>query len=220
VRDDAWLTQRLGRPAFVVEPGDDAGALPGGAGFFHAKVPASDVARVGALEACGFRVVDLNLTLRREPSPLPAPALPVVEAGPEHRDAVLDIAVREQRSSRFHLDPAIPDDAAAAIKRDWAAAVLDGERGERMLVALDGDAVVGYIAAAAGGDAAVIDLIAVRAGHRSGGAGASLVAAVAEGGARAVEVGTQAANVGALRFYERLGFRAIASRYVLHLHRG
>jgi ribosomal protein S18 acetylase RimI-like enzyme len=219
VREDAWLARRLGRPAFVLDPGDDPVALPDG--FLQAKVPAGDVARVGLLEAAGFRVVDVNLTLRREPAPLAAGALlPVVAARPAHRDAVLRIAALDQRSSRFHLDPAIPDDVAAAIKRDWAAAVMDGERGAGMLVALDGDDVAGYLAAGTRGDAAVIDLIAVRSGRRSAGAGSALVAALARGGARPVEVGTQAANVGALRFYERLGFRAIDSRYVLHLHRG
>jgi ribosomal protein S18 acetylase RimI-like enzyme len=212
VRPDAWLAERLGRPAFTLGEGDDPGALPG-PGFYQAKVPGADVARVHALEAAGFRVVDVNVTLRRAPGPLTAPdGVSVADARPGQRAAVLEIATRHFGVSRFHMDPAIPDAVASAIKRDWAAAVLDGERGDRMLVAEAGGAVAGFLALAAD----VIDLIAVRTPGRSAGAGRALVAAVAD---RELTVGTQIANTGALRFYERLGFTTVDTRYVLHLHR-
>jgi ribosomal protein S18 acetylase RimI-like enzyme len=213
VREDAWLGARLGRPAFTVED-EDAPEAAQRPGFYQAKVDCDDVERVGALEGAGFRVIDVNVTLRREAGPLAAaPAVRVAGARVEQRDAVLEIATGHFGVSRFHLDPAIEEATARALKRDWAAAVLDGRRGEGMLVAEVAGAVVGFMALLAG---PVIDLIAVRADARRAGAGRALVAAIAD---RTVTVGTQIANIGALRFYERLGFSAISTRYVLHLHR-
>ncbi len=210
MRTDAWLAERLGRPAYTFE--EDDGPQELGAGFYQAKVDCGDVARVRALENAGFRVVDVNLTLRREPAPFDAPGA-VSVARPAHRAAVMEIAEHGFTTSRFHLDPEIPDAAAAAIKRDWAAALCDSERGETLLVAEAKGAPAGFLGLLEG---AVIDLIAVRADARGSGVGRALVAAVS---GSALTVGTQAANTGALRFYERLGFETVAARYVLHLHR-
>jgi ribosomal protein S18 acetylase RimI-like enzyme len=213
VREDAWLGQRLGRPTFTIEDDDDP-SMATGPGFFQARVDCADVARVRDLEHAGFRVVDVNVTLRREAEPLTNDGdVRVADAAPAQREAVLAIAADHFEVSRFHMDPAISDATASAIKRDWAASVLDGRRGERMLVAEVSGAVAGFLALLAG---PVIDLIAVRTDVRRSGAGRALVAACAD---QTLTVGTQIANTGALRFYERLGFLTVASRYVLHLHR-
>ncbi len=160
MRADDWLGERLGRPAHTLEAGDGAHGLA--SGFYQAKVDCEDIPRVRALENAGFRVVDVNLTLRREPGQFDAPG-PVSVARPAHRAAVMEIAEHGFATSRFHLDPEIPAAAAAAIKRDWAAALCDGERGETLLVAEAGGAATGFLALLEG---SVIDLIAVRADAR------------------------------------------------------
>lgn len=215
MREDAWLAARLGTPCFTVES-DDAPPSLAGEGFWQAKVDCSDVARVGALEEAGFRVVDVNVTLRREAAEPPAAqaGIVVADAQGEDREAVLEIAEHHYDVSRFHLDPHVADDRARLVKRDWAAAVLDGERGERMLVARREGAVAGFLATLAG---PVIDLVAVRTELRGAGIGRALVAALGNG---AIEVGTQGWNTAAIRFYEHLGFRTVSTRYVLHGHGG
>jgi ribosomal protein S18 acetylase RimI-like enzyme len=216
VRADAWLAERLGRPAFTLGDGDE----PRAPGFYQARVDCADLGRLHALEAAGFRVVDVNVTLRREPGPIAASsAVQVATAEPSQRTAVLEIATRDYGVSRFHMDPEIPDATAATIKRDWAEAVLDGRRGERMLVAVAADRVVGFLAVLAAPAARTIDLLAVRTDARRTGAGRALVAALLAGTDRPVQTGTQVANVAAVAFYERLGFETVASQYVLHLHR-
>ena len=217
MREDAWLAARLGTPCFTLEPAD--GPPAPAPGFFQAKVDCGDVARVAALEAAGFRVVDVNVTLRRDDGPLPvAGEWDVGQAREGDRDGVLEIAERDYEVSRFHLDPAIPDASARAIKRDWAAAALDGERGDGMLVARRDGEVAGFLAIAGTEAAKVVDLIAVARSHRSGGAGTALVAALVNESGAPVEAGTQASNTRAIAFYEALGFRTAASRYVLHRH--
>lgn len=216
--EDRWLTARLGRACFTFESGDSSTALTT-AGFHQAKVPCADVRRVRELEDSGFGVIDVRVTLRRVPGNVPAEAgVQVRPARAKDRDTILDIAVHHSDVSRFHMDPEIDPKVAAAIKRDWAAAVLNGERGERMLVAVVGKLTVGFLAVLTRPDARVIDLIAVHADERGAGVGTALVLHLLATSDRPVEVGTQVANVSALRFYERLGFTALSSTYVLHRH--
>src|SRR5687767_5640622 len=134
MREDRWLAERLGRPVYWIEPGDDVSRLSGPA-MYQAKVDADRVEEVSALERAGFSVVDVNLTLARAPGVVDAPDVAVEEARPDHADDVLRIAEQDYRVSRFHMDPDVPDEVARRIKRDWVQAYLDGERGERLLVA-------------------------------------------------------------------------------------
>jgi ribosomal protein S18 acetylase RimI-like enzyme len=219
MREDAWLAARLGCPCYTVEEDDQPPSLASD-GFWQAKVDCADTARVAALEDAGMRVVDVNITLRREAGTIAAPAgVEVGASSADERSAVIALARDDLDVSRFHLDPLIADERARSVKADWAAAVLDGERGEGMLVARRAGRVGGFLAVVRGTDGPVIDLIAVASSDRRAGIGAALVAALVErSGAEPIDVGTQVANTGALRFYERLGFVARGSLYVLHGH--
>ena len=233
MREDAWLSERLGRPAWTIEETDTVDEVRAiGAGFFQAKVATDDVARVGSLEGAGFRTIDVNVTYKREPGGLADgvdravtadgvdPAVTGVrDAGPMDRDAVVAIAERDYSVSRFHLDPQIPDEVARAIKRDWADNFFRGDRGDRLLVADPDGKVIGFLLVLDGTKASVIDLIAVATEARGRGAGRALVRGLAESRPnRPVVAGTQIANVGALRFYERLGFTVEQTQFVLHRH--
>jgi ribosomal protein S18 acetylase RimI-like enzyme len=71
------------------------------------------------------------------------------------------------------------------------------------------------------GTTRVIDLVAVDPARRERGLGRELVARFlrdSEGTCERVQVGTQAANLGAIRFYERLDFVVDATGYDLHMH--
>ena len=137
---DAWLARALGRPAFGLRlplpPAAQLAAalarLPGEALCF-AKVPEGDDASSSALEDCGFRQVDTQVTLERAADPAPAaPRVVVRRAEPRDRDAVLDIAGSCFRFSRFHQDARIGLPVAHAVKRAWAANCLDGKRGSEL----------------------------------------------------------------------------------------
>lgn len=221
MRPDPWLAERLGREAFTVEADDDPGIAPASPSFMQTRVPAADVQRVADLERAGWSVVDVTVTMARDPGTLDGPAGWTVSAARDtDREALLTIAEHDYTVSRFHLDPLIPDAVAGQIKRDWLAACLDGERGNGVLTASDqGGSPAGFLAVLETGGASVIDLVAVSAAARGSGAGHALVAHLVTSARHQVQTGTQIANVRALSFYERLGFRARETRYVLHCHR-
>ena len=125
------------------------------------------------------------------------------------------------------LRDATSQDAAgvAALERDlfgvdaWSLPVVVGELagGDReVVVAVEGDALLGYVCTARGGE--VVDLlrIAVHPGRRREGLASRLLAAVrdraAQAGAERMLLEVSAANDGARAFYVHEGFAEIGRR--------
>jgi GNAT superfamily N-acetyltransferase len=232
--DDAWLSAIFGRAVFRVGTECQADALRAHAhglpaAFYYAKVETTEPGAVRDLGAAGLAVVDVNVTLDRSPAPAASTTtdVHVDDVRPEQHAAVLDIAGRAFRYSRFHLDPLIPRALAHRVKREWIASYLTGRRGERLLVAtLDGRP-VGFLAVLAaeaqGKVARVIDLVATAPEAQGLGVGTALVSAfirVAAPKSDVLRVGTQVANAPSIRLYTRLGFQVARSTYVMHAHVG
>jgi ribosomal protein S18 acetylase RimI-like enzyme len=199
--------------------------------FYYAKAPTRQAGVVAALNAIGFHVVDVNVTLSCAPQVLANPVchngLTVREAEAEDDAAILAIAGSCFRYSRFHLDPAIPLERAHAVKRAWIQSYLEGRRGEQLLVAVAEGRPVGFLAVLERMQHAktcrVIDLVGVDDAYQRCGIGRALVNAFLVECTRrgtAAWVGTQAANIPSLRLYESLGFRVSDTAYVLHAHVG
>ena len=226
---DAWLSGLLGRPAWTVVP--EGGAAPlselskPGAQFATARVDAADTVGAMALQAFGFRAVDMGLTLE-------AGRVEVANGGaarfavPGDRAAVEAIAGSAFRFSRFHLDPMLPKPLADKVKATWAANWFRGTRGDGMVVAEDPQGTVsGFLQLRwAAEERLVIDLIAVRQDCTRRGLARAMIGFVQSHGTgdarrpRGMIVGTQAANIASVRLYESLGFRLRDARFVLHHH--
>ena len=235
---DAWLTATMGRPSFAVHaahaaPADVVKALgahqPPARAFYFAKVPALELEMVKALEGAGFAVVETSLLFERSiasDSGRPVrDSLTVSAYEPRWKNAVLDIAERAFRYSRFHVDSLVGLDTANHVKRTWIESYVDGRRGDTLLVAHHDGRVLGFnamlVAERPDHAAAVIDLIAVAPGDQQRGIGGVMIEAAArhyQSRCTSLEVGTQAANVPSVRLYERLGFRLVRSQFVLHRH--
>lgn len=233
ISEDGWLSARFGHPVYTVDPDTETTELTRHLGAqtrasYQAKVPSERVDRCRALTEAGLYVVDANVTLARTPeAPTdPGAGCTVTDALAKHRAPVLEIAATAFRFSRFHLDPAVPDETASRIKRDWIESYFRGHRGDELLVALVDGAPAGFLAVLAtnnGASVRVIDLVATDRSRRSQGVGGALTRAFlarSVGRCELVQVGTQLANVGATRFYEGFGFTTARTQYVLHGHVG
>jgi ribosomal protein S18 acetylase RimI-like enzyme len=217
-RDD-WLSDVLGFDAYSVTPVSARAAHVPGRALFTCRVPADDIATVGALTDDGFHVVDVNVTLERAGGDGLGDDS-VAPATPAQHEALLDVAGSCFRYSRFHLDRVIPRELADRVKREWLRSYVEGRRGIELLSAGSD----GFLAVLEAPDGArVIDLVGVAAGAQGRGIGEALVSEFARrhgDGGRTLRVGTQAANVPSLRLYEKLGFRVASATYVLHRHAG
>ena len=227
IEHDGWLAERFGHPVWTVRGAASAevrdhAAGHGGPALYQAKVPAREIDTVLDLATAGLGVVNVSVVLARAPGELEgvaADGVEVRELDPARDEGVLDVAAGAFSRSRFHLDPRIPGEVADSIKREWVRSYLRGTRGETAYVAIEDGALVGVLAVLVDGDARVIDLVGVAGAARSRGVGAALLGRFlgdSEGRCERVEVGTQAANEEATRFYERAGFRTARSVYDLH----
>jgi len=191
--------------------------------FLYTKVSTDELEKVSALEKLGFHVVDTALTFEKAVSKRNSLvgncALRFAKLA--DRKSVMEIAEKNFRYSRFHLDPQIDKSLAGRIKSEWAGNYFTGKRGDQMVVATEGERVVGFNQILHGQNGTlVIDLIAVDSVVRRRGVAQDMIAySENESGAFSkIRVGTQAANVASVRLYEKLGFRLIGSQYVLHYH--
>ena len=237
---DTWLAEIFGKPVFratlcATDAAPDIGeavqahAAKHRDAFWFLKLETEHVAQLGALEAAGFRVVDVNVEYSRPTDPAPPGAadtsISVGDARPDEHDAILDIAHTCFSYTRFHQDPAVPETTANQVKRRWIASYLDGARGEQLYAArIDGHP-VGFLAVLTTRSNAdvvsVIDLVGVDRGHQRRGVGQALTCHFIDdwrGRAAELRVGTQVANIPSIRMYTRLGFRISRSQYVLHRH--
>lgn len=233
ISPDTWLTDLLERPAWNVRF-DGTGGSPLAAlkadvearCFATAKAPAADTALVGELQAFGFRVVDMALTLETSLVIATDPNSARF-AVPADRVAVETIAASAFRYSRFHLDPKVPASLAHEVKRAWAGNWFRGTRGDGMVVAEHpARSVAGFLQLLWHGDQLVIDLIAVRPASGRRGLARAMISFAQQHGTgdgrrpRGMIVGTQAANVPSMRLYESAGFRLSDAKFVLHFHGG
>lgn len=238
---DAWLTNVLGIESWNVSTTNliegsnalDISASFRGAAFLTARVPTNNIQVVKRLIELGFYVVDTALTLEFDSrlisetehrSPIFRSSWAVDDAASEDADSVGLIASRALTTSRFHLDPAIPSEVASAIKSEWARNLVMGRRGIRCRIFRDSGGVKGFLGVVEGtGNQGilVIDLIAVSPESQGTGVGAALVRdflELAQAHGVPAQVGTQAANTSAVRFYQRLGFTLTSATYVMHAH--
>lgn len=216
---DPWLSEVMGSAVWsVAGPGE---GTPHGPAMLQARVPAADVETARALCAEGFYPVDMALTLRRDAGAGPPPALPVRPARADERDAVGDLSGRAMTTSRFSLDPGIPEAVAGRVKREWASNCVAGLRGVGVTVVEREGQLAGFLAALDAGGVRVIDLVAVDPAHQGRGVGRALVAdfLMRHGpSADGLAVTTQASNGPSLALYESMGFRLSGAAWALHRH--
>lgn len=221
---DEWLSAQLGRPAYHLKGdchGVEAATLPPEPVFIDAKVRADDTGAIHALERAGFRLGDTNLQFIAHPVTVTSDHAAVRFARPEDRQAVRDIARRTFTFDRFHQDSRVPPEIADELKAVWAENFFAGKRGEWMVIAEDAAGPAGFLQLLRDDDnRLVIDLIGVAKRARRRGLGAAMIAFASRRclPERPVLVGTQAANIASVRFYESLGFRLVAAQHVFHFH--
>ena len=185
-----------------------------------------DVRLFQCLARYNFSFIESQLTFNRSLSKrdLP-PTLSSVEtrlAREGDLEACQEIADAALTQSRYHLDPNIGCQLGKRIKREWVKSNLSGRA--RCYVACIDHKVVGFIhlRETPDEDASVIDLIAVDPSFQRQGVGKSLVNQAfvhywnVMAGHVNLHVSTQAQNVNAVRFYERLGFNLIRLSETFH----
>lgn len=236
VESDRWLSQQLGIPAYQLripkekpKPAEISpllSKLPTNS-FLSTKIPTTRLDWVNTLIHHDFQIIDVNLTFQRKPEGASSSSSSdhhIRSATPVDQRHVLKIASSCFTYSRFHLDTEIPSTKANALKAAWVESYFQKQRGDDLFVVEKQDQILGFLAVLSDPIQSVrtIDLIGIDSNYQKQGLGHALVSwfigSEASKRFANLQVGSQAANLPAVRLYEGLGFRCTSSTYVLHRH--
>jgi len=197
--------------------------------LFVTTVPVDNNNSIERLVANGFVLTDTAVTLQKatqqvvqDPTFVQANSIVYVEAKPSDEESTVRLAEASYVYSRFHSDPLISDSDANRIYAEWTRNYFKGERGDKLLLAKQGDEVVGYLLLIRSEvrNAWIIDLIAVSPDLQKGGIAEKLcrISERLYTDCDYREVGTQLKNIPAIRLYEKLGYRIIQAAHTFHKH--
>jgi len=193
------------------------------------RVSYDDVFDIAAHERNDFWLADVLLTFHLNTDSAKVrshPRLSDIIVCPVRSDdeaVLMDIARCSLRNDHFHRDPRFPKRKCDELFSRWVYNCCHG-LADKVLVATLKDEPVGFIACKIAETENVkhgtIDLIAVSPSYRHKGIGEALVEesvrVFVESGAKSVSVGTQANNIGAVRTYEKIGFRLARTDLTFH----
>jgi GNAT superfamily N-acetyltransferase len=181
---------------------------------------------VWAAENCGFRLVDVRLTLvgefaSKKDIPTASGDVFIRQHTEEDIPHLETIAAKIYTSTRFYFDPNFDEQDASRLYQTWIRKSCQGVS-DQVWVAEDGVGQVGYITCLldADSDSGSVGLFGVHPRGRGKGTGGALVHAALdwflERECRRVQVVTQARNITALALYERMGFTTQEMRLWYH----
>lgn len=180
--------------------------------YFLAR--ADDPATTRLAEDNGFRLVDIRVTLEREPVRLEDQehrSVMVRHVRGQDLSALQAIAENSYHESRFYFDPSFPTPLCDRLYKTWIKVSFEGYA-DAVLVAERDATPIGYVSCHLdeGSSRGKVGLLGVSDEMRGHGVGKSLVFAAIdwfkEQGAQRVLVVTQGRNVVGQRLYQRCGF--------------
>jgi dTDP-4-amino-4,6-dideoxy-D-galactose acyltransferase len=165
-------------------------------------------------------LVDTKLTFEKVINEHPSDQNPRIESytGPA-TPKLIDLAVQSGQYSRFKKDPRL-NPHFIDMYRMWIEKSVEGKLADVVLVALDGDALNGFVTIKKNDNKSIVGLIAVDEAVRGKGIGKELLLAVENWGrlnnCNVISINTQEENSGACNFYRKTGYDVAKSQYVFH----
>jgi ribosomal protein S18 acetylase RimI-like enzyme len=209
-------------------------AQAAGAVTIHTRIPLDNISGIHALEATGFRVMEVQslwlFDLTRQAVPQPQSGHVVRALRPDDADEAIALArgAYTDTPDRFHADQHLPLTAADALYADWIRNCTTGEEADYMMVVEAGGHVVGFGTLRYwddhGGACNVrigqLLLGAVDPAYREQNINVDVMAGMLrwlkDAGSDLAFVGTQANNISSLISMTKLGWRPVHSALGLH----
>lgn len=187
----------------------------------YVRVATDDIAGIRTVERSGGRLVDTRMVFECDLGRLPEmdpESFPVRPHHPKDTDRLLAIAASAHTDSRFYADDRLPQEKVGRLYPTWLQESISGNLAKHVFVAELNSNPIGYVTMAGDGQ---IGLIGVHPGARSVGAGTAMIRYVQrtakEANLSRIKVVTQAANVRAMRLYERCGYQVHEAMHTFHI---
>jgi ribosomal protein S18 acetylase RimI-like enzyme len=203
-------------------------AFANGLDVIFSRIPLDDLPTIHALEAKGAILTDILLTFIRDSNleliSQTGVDIKVMFATPSDSSALSRIAAKTFTINHFHADTRLPKNKCAELYSKWASNSLKG-LADAVFVAKRNEEVLGFLTVKIENDCmkgyrkGIIDLVGVKNYFRGIGIGSLLTSRALEWFSDKTDfviVGTQAANVPAVRLYQRMCFVHLMSEATLH----
>lgn len=201
-----------------------------------AKINSNEKTKIRALLNIGFEIWDTNLkfevlgssiTYKRNKKTKGNIQIDFIKEKSEvQRDQLEKIAKESLTFSRFNYDVNLPVGCAQEIKGTWARDIYEGKRGDGLLLALDGNMVVGFLGFIKNSsdiDRYQIDLLAVKSDQQQKKIGTNLLRQfnnlLLNDNSLGI-AGTSILNYPAINLYISFGYKITGSQQILHYHTG
>jgi ribosomal protein S18 acetylase RimI-like enzyme len=201
-----------------------------------AKINSNEKTKIRALLNIGFELWDTNLkfevlgsgiTDKQDEETKGNIQIDFIkEKSVAQRDQLEKIAKESLIFSRFNYDVNLPVGCAQKIKANWARDIYEGKRGDGLLLALDGNKVVGFLGFMKNSnnlDSYQIDLLAVKSDQQQKKIGTNLLRRFNDFLTNNNSIGiagTSILNYPAINLYTSLGYKFKDSQQILHYHTG
>ncbi|RAV13815.1 GNAT family N-acetyltransferase [Paenibacillus contaminans] len=137
----------------------------------------------------------------------------------EKNDQIMQMA--DFQFSKFTEDPELEKRGGAQVYRQWLLNSFDKPNKYYVLSKDESNNINGYLLHSYSDNVCVIELIAVSQSATKSGIGAKLFSALEHSafqrGVKAIKVGTQLRNMGAINFYQKVGCKQAGCHQVYHL---
>lgn len=196
--------------------------------MISARVSLKDLRTIHALEHLGAVLTDILLTFRFDlGDQIPVPHFSKMSVSPAKEMEARELGLLGSKIfqvDRFHGDPNLPRWKSDELYSKWVSNSVHG-LADVVLVARVNDRIAGFITCkidliAQDLKVGIVDLVGVEPSFAGHGVGSDLVSSALKwfsGKVRSVYVGTQAANLPAVRLYEKSRFVQACSEATLHL---
>jgi ribosomal protein S18 acetylase RimI-like enzyme len=207
--DSSFFGRKIGR-LDPVPSGEELGgmlveSLAQGYEYLTCRVFANQIAEVQLLERHGFYLTDAGIIWKRHITATEWSSSLAREGTSKDGETIKKNATGLFREGRFYHDPFFTTEEADRFYRTWAENLLKGLADRVFLIEE-----AGFVACKILHGRGDIPLIGVAPAHQAKGIGRALMTEAlrwfAEEQIAEVTVRTQASNLGAIGFYERLGF--------------
>jgi len=190
--------------------------------FLYSKVDVTNLQAVRLMECLGFYLVDTSVTFEKNISTgcCLTKSNEIRFAKPEDVKSTVELARNNFAYTRFFLDEKIDNEVANLVKAKWVENYFLRKRGTHMVVALIDGQIKGFTQLIKQDKLLIVDLIAVIENERNKGLGGDMMifAEQSVDDIERIRVGTQVANVPAIRLYEKMGYRFTKGQYIFHYH--
>jgi ribosomal protein S18 acetylase RimI-like enzyme len=236
VIQDEWLTKAAqlncyNVPDQVLNSKSYLGKFTGPT-LLTAKIDSNEKSKIQALLNIGFDLCDTNLKFeilggnisnKQDAKTNGNIQVDFInEKSEAQREQLEEIAKESMTFSRFNYDVNLPLGCAQRIKANWARDIYEGKRGDGLLLALDGNQVVGFLGFMKNSnnvDSYQIDLLAVKSDQQHKKIGTKLLRRfnhfLIKNNSLGI-AGTSILNYPAINLYISFGYKIKGSQQILH----